>query len=138
MTSDERDYKKRYDELMRNAGKARRKAAEARLSALKRGRQTLNRKRREAKAQRDTAMARAVRKIDDLIEALDAKIAREPSVEERIYLKAERAKLMQIRTRFTPKRRRRPPESGLPVPAIPPSGPRPKQGGAAAPLDFDA
>jgi len=32
--------------------------------------------------------------------------------------------------------RRKPPESGLSVPAVPPRGPLPKQGGAAAPLDF--
>lgn len=35
-------------------------------------------------------------------------------------------------------RRRKPPESGISVPAIPSRGPLPKQGGAAAPLDFDA
>lgn len=35
-----------------------------------------------------------------------------------------------------PGRRRKPPEAGLAIPAIPPSGPRPKQGGAAAALDF--
>lgn len=33
--------------------------------------------------------------------------------------------------------RRKPPEAGLPVPAIPPRGPLPKQGGAAAELDFE-
>lgn len=32
--------------------------------------------------------------------------------------------------------RRKPPEADLPVPAIPPRGPLPKQGGAAAPLQF--
>ena len=35
------------------------------------------------------------------------------------------------------KRRRKPPEAGLPVPAIPPRGPLPLQGGAEAPLEFD-
>ncbi|MDG5748028.1 hypothetical protein P8Q88_07530 [Qipengyuania sp. XHP0207] len=34
-------------------------------------------------------------------------------------------------------RRRKPPEAGLPVPAIPPTGPLPKQGGAEASLSFD-
>jgi|GEM_PF-6824628 len=33
-------------------------------------------------------------------------------------------------------RRRRPPEAGLPQPAVPPKGPLPLQGGAEAPLDF--
>ena len=33
-------------------------------------------------------------------------------------------------------RRRRPPTAGLPVPAVTPRGPLPKQGGAEAPLEF--
>jgi hypothetical protein len=40
--------------------------------------------------------------------------------------------------RHRPAPRRRPPEAGLSVPAIPPRGPLPRQGGAAAPLDFGA
>lgn len=32
--------------------------------------------------------------------------------------------------------RRRPPEAGLPVPAVPPRGPLPLAGGAEAPLEF--
>lgn len=32
---------------------------------------------------------------------------------------------------------RNPPEAGLPMPAVPPRGPLPKQGGAAAELDFE-
>lgn len=34
-------------------------------------------------------------------------------------------------------RKRKPPEAGLAVPAVPPNGPLPKQGGAEAPLEFD-
>lgn len=33
--------------------------------------------------------------------------------------------------------KRKPPEAGLPVPAIQPRGPLPLQGGAEAPLEFD-
>ncbi len=33
-------------------------------------------------------------------------------------------------------RRRKPPEAGIPIPAVPPTGPLPKQGGAEAPLDL--
>ncbi len=40
--------------------------------------------------------------------------------------------------RQTRTHRRKPPEAGVAVPAIPPRGPLPKQGGAAAPLDFEA
>lgn len=35
-----------------------------------------------------------------------------------------------------PAGKRKPPEAGLPVPAVPPRGPLPLQGGAEAPLDF--
>ena len=34
-------------------------------------------------------------------------------------------------------RKRKPPEAGIAVPAVPPNGPLPKQGGAEAPLEFD-
>lgn len=40
------------------------------------------------------------------------------------------------RTRSGP--RRRPPAAGMPVPAVPPRGPLPMQGGAEAPLEFGA
>ena len=36
------------------------------------------------------------------------------------------------------KRNRRPPEAGAAIPAIPPRGPLPLAGGAAAPFDFSA
>jgi hypothetical protein len=35
-----------------------------------------------------------------------------------------------------PTGKRKPPEAGIPMPAIPPTGPLPKQGGVEAPLDF--
>lgn len=35
------------------------------------------------------------------------------------------------------RRRRKPPEAGIAVPAVPPRGPLPRQGGAEAPLTFD-
>lgn len=40
--------------------------------------------------------------------------------------------------RNRPQHRRRPPEAGIAVPAIPPRGPLPLQGGAAAPINTDA
>ena len=36
-----------------------------------------------------------------------------------------------------PRRKRKPPEAGIAVPAVPPKGPLPLQGGAEAPLEFD-
>lgn len=49
---------------------------------------------------------------------------------------ARRAITEQLMKAFQPKGKRKPPEAGIPVPAISPSGPLPKQGGAEAPLDF--
>ena len=48
------------------------------------------------------------------------------------------ADIMANREHGAPQRkpRRKPPEAGIAVPAIPPKGPLPKQGGAEAPLDF--
>lgn len=45
---------------------------------------------------------------------------------------AERSALMQR----LGARRRKPPEAGLAIPAVPPRGPLPRQGGAAAALNF--
>ena len=39
--------------------------------------------------------------------------------------------------RLDAKRPRKPPEAGIAVPAVPPRGPLPMQGGAEAPLEFD-
>lgn len=70
------------------------------------------------------------------IVSLENRLAFTQEQEERIMLKAEIAYLRQALEAKRGGRRRRPPESGVAVPAIPPGGPRPKQGGAAAPLDF--
>jgi hypothetical protein len=40
-----------------------------------------------------------------------------------------------LRQRTTP--RRKPPETGLMTPVVPPRGPLPLQGGAAAPVDYE-
>lgn len=56
---------------------------------------------------------------------------------ERILIKAELRHFERAFADLKRPRRRKPPESGLPVPAVPPNGPLPKQGGAEAPLEFD-
>ena len=50
---------------------------------------------------------------------------------------AKRLSLLEKDWRIPTRNRREPPEAGLPVPAIPPRGPLPLQGGAEAPLKFD-
>lgn len=65
---------------------------------------------------------------------------------ERLLKKAEKTGKNRRREREAMLRRlgrkpkppgKRPPETGLAVPAIPPRGPLPLQGGAQAPLEFD-
>lgn len=56
----------------------------------------------------------------------------------RIFLKAEIVHLRSLRDQIIGRKDRKPPEAGIAVPAVPPKGPLPKQGGATAPLDFDA
>ena len=49
------------------------------------------------------------------------------------FVGARFARLQRLVRRAGP---RKPPEAGMPVPAVPPRGPQPLQGGAEAPLDF--
>jgi hypothetical protein len=67
----------------------------------------------------------------------DAERAAAAAIRERDRLRRE---VLGARVRIgrKPPRRRRPPEAGLPVPAVPPRGPLPLQGGAEAPLEFDS
>lgn len=66
---------------------------------------------------------------------LEAERSAEAAIRERDVLRGQ-----LLRSGIQPKggtRKRKPPEAGLPVPAIPPRGPLPLQGGAEAPLEFD-
>ncbi|MEM6857173.1 MAG: hypothetical protein AAF559_04805 [Pseudomonadota bacterium] len=70
-----------------------------------------------------------------------ARRAATSDMNERAMLKAEIVHLKALRKSLPSGRgftgKRKPPEAGLPVPAVPPKGPLPKQGGAAAALKFD-
>ncbi|QFT76426.1 hypothetical protein [Erythrobacter sp. THAF29] len=134
----ERDYRKRYKEIMRNAGERKRILTQRALE-----RERLYRKRGEARIselERDKADA-AIRVIERIELELAKLAGGNESVAgqvERIHLKAEIAHLRKLRDQLLGHRRRKPPESGISVPAVPPRGPLPKQGGAEAPLDFSA
>ena len=84
-------------------------------------------------ASREPDLAARVREAERLTAA---------AILERDRLRAEldRVRLAMIRKNrgSTTKRRRRPPEAGEFIPAISPRGPLPLQGGAEAPLEFDA
>ena len=95
----------------------------------------------ELRAQRARALQAVVDRLVAELAQAEVKYAATVDQGERILLKAEIAHFTMALDRLQrghyTTRRRKPPESGLPVPAIPPSDRAPKQGGAAAPLEFD-
>lgn len=95
----------------------------------------------ELRAQRARELQAIVDRLVAELAQAEVKYAATVDQSERILLKAEIAHFTMALDRLQrghyTTRRRKPPESGLPVPAIPPSDPAPKQGGAAAPLEFD-
>lgn len=129
MTESAGPRKQSFEELMRAAGPQRRAAAERALEG-----ERINRNRNRGGLGRNDLLVR----LEVEIASLEDRLAFTDEQEERIMLKAEIAYLRQALEAKRGGGRRRPPESGLAVPAIPPGGPRPKQGGAAAPLDFDS
>ncbi len=141
------DPASRYQELMRNAGQHRRAISARMLENERRfsgDRQRIEQQRtheeRTSRVQNDLRrhaeqvhLAAAItHELADLI----FKLAATTDSEERILLTAEIAHLSGLKDSLKASRRRKPPESGVPVPAVLPDGPLPKQGGAAAPLEF--
>lgn len=95
----------------------------------------------EAKAQRARELQAIIDRLTGELARLEAQLAVTDDQNERIMIKAEIVHFtmaLQQLTRGPGPGRRKPPEAGIAVPAIPPRGPLPKQGGAAAPLEFDS
>lgn len=95
----------------------------------------------EAKAQRARELQAIIDRLTGELARLDSQLAVTDDQNERIIIKAEIVHFtmaLQQLTRGPGPGRRKPPEAGIAVPAIPPRGPLPKQGGAAAPLEFDS
>ncbi|MEM7689468.1 MAG: hypothetical protein AAF291_10645 [Pseudomonadota bacterium] len=132
--------KERYEEIMRNAGakkRALRDAAFERERAFRLAQQARQKRDASQGLKRSAAMIAVVTKE---LEALVQSLGEETDPDERIGLKAEIAHLKRILARIRDtgwRPQRKPPEAGLPVPAVPPNGPCPKQGGAAAALSSD-
>ena len=80
------------------------------------------------------SVMRIIERIDRELPRLQRELAELSRAQDRILVRAEIAHLKTIKTQL---KRRRPPEAGIAVPAVPPKGPLPKQGGAEAPLVFD-
>ena len=126
---------------MRNAGEKKRVLNRAALQREREWRKAEAEKRRLEGRLEVERKAAVLSRIRSEIALIKAKLRDEKRQEERVGLRAELAYLRKLLSQVQDKRwgfrgRRRPPESGLPVPAVPPKGPLPKQGGAAASLDF--
>lgn len=137
----ERDYTKRYEEIMRGAGEHKRILAQRALERERLFREKYNAKlTRVQRSEADYAL-RMISQIDREVAKITERMERTSKVEKRIELKAAIVHLRKLRDALRGKGdgnpRRKPPEAGLAVPAIPPKGPLPKQGGAQAPLDFE-
>jgi hypothetical protein len=96
----------------------------------------------ERKAQRTRELQAIVDRLAAELAQAEERYAATVDQNERIMIKAEivhfTMALDRLQRGHYSSRRRKPPESGLPVLAIPPNDPAPKQGGAAAPLEFDS
>ncbi|WP_369026421.1 hypothetical protein [Qipengyuania sp. RANM35] len=77
-------------------------------------------------------MSRLDRLFDEIQRMVDA--AR-PAAERKSAIAAKIAAAARAGGKTS--RKRKPPESGIAIPAVPPKGPLPMQGGAEAPLTFD-
>ena len=133
----ERDYSKRYEEIMRAAGERKRILAQRTLERERVFRERANSQiSRLERAKADT-VARIVERIERRLTKLTDSLESVAGHGKRSRLKAEIARLRALRDRLLGRRRRKPPESGIAVPAVPPKGPLPKQGGAEAPLQFE-
>jgi len=90
---------------------------------------------RNSRLRRNAGAPDLVTGIEQELVMLRLKCDAAAEAEERIMLKAEIAHLRALMANLSGKPRRKPPEAGIAEPAIPPTGPLPKQGGAEAPLD---
>lgn len=133
----ERDFKKRYEEIMRNAEKQKRDLARRARKRERLFRVPERTRRKLGKNLDSRAIDRVLARVEREIERIARRISRTSNKDERMLLKAEAAHLRELFGRLQI-RRRKPPEAGIAMPAEPPKGPLPKEGGAAAPLDFDS
>lgn len=143
MPQPDSDPAKRRKALIRNAGDLRRALSvrmlqnERRYSLGPRADGPVEAARVERDLKRHAKKLHIEARIDRALALLERKRANETDVEERILLKAEMVQLRSLKANLGRGPRRRPPEAGMPIPAVPPHGPLPKEGGAEAPLDFE-
>jgi len=133
-----KDYSVRYEEIMHNAGEKRRMLAARALDFERRYRERRKLHRTHSDHSRLQQLDAIKAKLEFELQRLNQKLQFMDNPDERIMVRAEIAhfeRALNHLNRSGP-RRRKPPESGIAVPAVPPNGPLPKQGGAEAPLEF--
>lgn len=123
-----------------DGGERRQRHAEARRAAFARreaeaGRQFRKPEKPHATSEKPDELARLKQELADLVALRTAK--RNPIGLNLLAMDREIAALRRMIAVIEHHRRRKPPEAGVPVPAVPPNGPEPKSGGAEAPLEFD-
>ena len=79
----------------------------------------------------------ALDSAESRVDELSARLREAERVIKRLVLEIDKLTGDKRAARPGGNRKRRPPEAGLSVPAVPPKGPLPMQGGAEAPLEFD-
>jgi hypothetical protein len=131
-----RDSRKTYEEIMRGAGQRRRELAQRALERERLYRASDKAGLTSARRSQSEALRWVIQRIEVELSKLTGELETVRGQEESVLLKAEIVHLRKLKARLTGRPDRKPPEAGLPVPAIPPVGPLPLQGGAAAPLEF--
>ncbi|QDH33546.1 hypothetical protein [Porphyrobacter sp. YT40] len=129
-------HRELYENLMRGAAERMRLRAERVLERQQTALESYGVRLNSIRLSRADEAQCFIEQIDVEVSRLSKRMARTERVEKRVEFKAAIVHLNALREQIVSGKK--PPESGLPVMAVPPSGPQPKQGGAAAPLEFDS
>ncbi|KPF63874.1 hypothetical protein [Porphyrobacter sp. AAP60] len=134
----ERNRRELYENLMRGAAERMHLQSQRVLERQQAALESYGVKLNSIRLSRADEAQCMIEQIDLEVSRLSRRMLRTSRIEKRIEFKAAIVHLRELREQISGGKKRKPPESGLAVPAVPPGGPRPKQGGAAAPLEFDS
>lgn len=134
---DDRKYQKLYEAIMRGAERRMRLEERRELERRRKELRKFGTKLSRVRLDKAAELRCVIEQIDAEVLDLSAKRDRTSSMNKRVELKAAIVHLRETRARLLDQGKRKPPESGISIPAVSPNGPWPKQGGAAAPLEFE-
>ena len=134
----ERSHRKLYENLMRGAAERMHLQSQRVLERQQATLESYGLKLNSIRLSRADEAQCMIEQIDLEIARLSRRMLRTSRIEKRIEFKAAIVHLRELRERISGGKKRKPPEAGIAVPAIPPRGPLPMQGGTAAPLEFDS